>query len=82
MTHDFIDDVEEQKKMCKAAGCIDGLVTKDDLERLKPSMFWEIAKVVISVVGCTMGPVLVFYGKFAVLESQMEMVLKALKLTP
>lgn len=77
---DIIPQLEHHKAMCDAAGCLDSVLTKSDLEKFKPSIWVEVAKVVLPIIGAVIGPTIVFYGKFAVLEAQMQLVLKALKI--
>jgi hypothetical protein len=74
-------EVAHQKVLCHAAGCTEGFVTKTDLvecvKALKPSIFVSIMQVALPII-LVIGPaILVFYGKFSVLESQMKLVMEA-----
>jgi hypothetical protein len=70
------DEIKHQQNLCKAAGCIDGLVTKEELKTmLKPSLVMEIFKILLSV-GV---PLIYFYGNFRALETRVDMILKIIK---
>ena len=77
---DIIPKLEHHKAMCEAAGCLNDVLRQSDINKLRPSWWIEVAKIVLPFVGAIIGPVIIFYGKFTALEAQMQLVLKALKI--